>query len=294
MFKGCYKLKPGHFIEIRCDQTPLTVQCSRYWKPTIQLRDLAENEWVELLNEQLQATINRHMVADVPVSSFLSGGLDSSLISVMASRHTAKLSTFTIGTRQEDKNIEKMPEDEMYAARLAKQFSFDHTSIVIEPGIIDDLPKMVRILDEPIGDPAAINTYLICKQARERGVKVLLSGMGADEIFLGYRRQQALLYTARYQKLPGILRKPIGYGAGLLPVRINNRGIKSFRWLKRFMSFADLDIEKAYRRSYSYYDDEEYGELFKQDYSAEIEKLNRQHHAYFYEAAGADLENRMY
>ena len=124
-------------------------------------------------------------------------------------------------------------------------------------------------------------------------MKVLLSGMGADEIFLGYRRQQALLYTARYQKLPGIIRKPIGYGAGLLPVRINGRGIKSFRWLKRFMSFADLDIEKAYRRSYSYYDDEEYGELFKQDYSAEIEKLNRQHHAYFYEAASADLENRM-
>ena len=73
------------------------------------------------------------------------------------------------------------------------------------------LPKMVDILDEPIGDPAAINTYLMCQAARERGVKVILSGMGADELFGGYRKHLACLMASRYHRLPG--HRP-GPGAG--------------------------------------------------------------------------------
>lgn len=87
-----------------------------------------------------------------------------------------------------------MPDDEKYAQELANQFGFDHNVIEITPDIIRMLPDMVRTLDEPIGDPAAINTYIICKAAREKGVKVLLSGMGADEIFLDTAGRKLLFY----------------------------------------------------------------------------------------------------
>ncbi len=293
MFKDCDKLRPGHYVEIQCNRLPLQIEQRCYWEPNTELIERSEEEWAELLHEQLQATINRHMVADVPVSAFLSGGLDSSLISVLAARQTNQLSTFTIATREKDRDIEKMPDDEKYAAMVAKQFNFNHTEILIEPSIVNDLPRIVRMLDEPIGDPAAINTYLICKHARERGVKVLLSGMGADEIFLGYRRQQATLYVARYQQTPQFMRQSIGWGVRKLPVKINNSGIRATRWARRFLGFADLPIEKAYRRSYSYYDDADYMDLLNADFTSEVRKMNVQHAAIFFERKGMDLENRM-
>ena len=95
------------------------------------------------------------MVSDVPVCSFLSGGLDSSLISVMAAQHMDNLSTYTIATNPEDKKIEKMPEDEVYARKVAKQFGFNHNEIVIDSNIVRMLPEMVKTLDEPIGDPGS-------------------------------------------------------------------------------------------------------------------------------------------
>ena len=87
------------------------------------------------------------------------------------------------------------------------------------------LPKMVDILDEPIGDPAAINTFLMCQAARERGVKVILSGMGADELFGGYRKHLACLMASRYDRLPGAGARP-RRGRPSTPCRcpIGNRG----------------------------------------------------------------------
>src|SRR5258708_6453374 len=76
MFQGCEKLKPGHYLEIHCASEALRVESKRYWEPSPELKDRPEEEWCELLNVQLQATIDRHIVGDVPVSSFLSGGLD--------------------------------------------------------------------------------------------------------------------------------------------------------------------------------------------------------------------------
>ncbi len=138
-----------------------------YW----QLREtsdyqLSEEEIIQKVDASLRESIERHMIADVPVSCFLSGGLDSSLIAVLASKHIEKLSTYTIATTEEDKKAEQMPEDEMYARKLSQQFSFDHHEITIDSNIVDDLKSMVYTLDEPIGDPAAINTFLICKEAR--------------------------------------------------------------------------------------------------------------------------------
>jgi asparagine synthase (glutamine-hydrolysing) len=281
MFEGCSKLPPAHFLQLDLSGSSLLPTIKEYWKLDTNVVRQDEKATIEALTQCLEASVRRHMIADVPVSSFLSGGLDSSLISVMAAKTGVNLSTYTIGTTEEDKKVEKMPADEKYARLVARQFHFDHHEIVVKADIINDLPRMVYMLDEPIGDPAALNTYLICKSARERGVKVLLSGMGADELFFGYRRQQATLLASRYQRVPPFLRRPLEAIAGVLPVKAFGKGIRIVRWLKRFLSFAELSPEEAYMRSYSYYDGKELQELFVADIRTSYGTLREQHKQFY-------------
>lgn len=293
MFTGCFKLPPAHYMIINTLDPSVQPQIKRYWHLNTTIAHSDEKETVEALATYLEASVERHMIADVPVSSFLSGGLDSSLISVITARKVSRLSTYTIGTSEKDKKIEKMPADEKYARMLANEFNFDHHEIQLEADIVNDLPKMVYMLDEPIGDPAALNTYLICKAARDKGVKVLLSGMGADEIFFGYRRQKATLLTSAYQRVPSVIRKLIGFSSALLPVKAFGKGIKTSRWLKRFLSFAGLPVEEAYMRSYSYYNQTELRELFKEDTGNAYQKLREQHNHIFSQAYAGDPINQM-
>ena len=192
-----------------------------------------------------------------------------------------------------DKKIEQMPDDEKYANIVAGIFNLDHNVIKISANILDELPSMVRALDEPIGDPAAINTYLICKAAREKGVKVLLSGMGADEIFFGYRRQKATLMAVRYNKLPNFVKKASALLVKNLPVKLFGKGFKLGRWAKRFISFATLPVDEAYMRSYSYYDTKELNELLKSDYLPAIEEIKQEHKMLFNSKYKGDLINQI-
>jgi asparagine synthase (glutamine-hydrolysing) len=174
-----------------------------------------------------------------------------------------------------------MPDDEKFANELANSFDFNHNVIKISPDILHDLPKIVRTLDEPIGDPAAINTYLICNAARKKGVKVLLSGMGADEIFFGYRRQKATLMALRFNKLPGVIKLLIIKTVDLMPVRVFGHGFRFGRWAKRFIGFSNMPIGQAYMRSYSYYDSQELKELLTPAYWSAIDLINDEHQSIF-------------
>ena len=281
MFTGCHKLAPAHYMIINTTDPAASQAPSCYWRLEARVKYRDEKEVLPQLSECLRDSIHRHMVADVPVSSFLSGGLDSSLISAIAREVNPHLSTYTIATNAEDKKVERMPDDEKYARSLAQQFGFDHHEIVLQSDIVKDLPAIVYTLDEPIGDPAAINTYLICKAARAKGVKVLLSGMGADEIFFGYRRQKATLMTARYRRFPQVLRKLTQAIVKILPVKYAGKGIRITRWARRFLSFAELPVEEAYMQSYSYYNGAELGKLFINDVSAPYARLREQHSRLF-------------
>ena len=163
------------------------------------------------LGQVIEESVTAHLVADVPVSSFLSGGLDSSIITVLAHRAAQEIDAYTITFRPEDQRLEAMPDDAVYARKVAAQFGIKLHEIEISPDIVDLLPRMVDALDEPIGDPAAINTLLMCQAARERGVKVILSGMGADELFGGYRKHLACLMASRYGRLPGPARAAVRF-----------------------------------------------------------------------------------
>lgn len=280
MFDGCFKLPPAHYMIYNGDGLKLV----KYWdlkdsgvvKTSSNTTSMADD-----IANTIELSVKRHMVADVPVSCFLSGGLDSSLISVLAKKSNEHLSTYTIGTDDRDKKAESMPDDEKYADLLAREFEFDHHVIKISPDIIKDLPHMVKCLDEPIGDPAAINTYLICKAAKEKGVKVLLSGMGADEIFFGYRRQKATLMALRFNRLPKPFKYLVLKMVNLLPVKISGKGFKFGRWAKRFMSFATMPLNQAYMRSYSYYDTNQLKDLLNNKYWPGVEAINKEHEEIF-------------
>ena len=128
---------------------------------------------------------------------------------------------------------------------------------------------MVDILDEPIGDPAAINTLLMCEAARDAGVKVLLSGMGADELFGGYRKHLACLLAERYRRLPGpAVRRGRADRACRLPVAVRRPRPAHGRWAQRFLTFAELPEEEAFRRSYTLYDRDELAGLLDPDLAA--------------------------
>lgn len=292
MFKGCQKLPPAHYLTYTKKEG---IKITQYWEleDNSTGAEKSENDVIKEVENMIEESVNRHMVADVPVSSFLSGGLDSSLIAVLAKKKNNQLSTYTISTSKKDKKIEQMPDDEKYANIVADNFHFDHNVIQISPDILSEFPKMVCTLDEPIGDPAAINTYLICKAAREKGVKVLLSGMGADEIFFGYRRQKATLMAIRYNKLPGFIKKTNSLLVNKLPVKLFGKGFKFGRWAKRFLSFATLPTDEAYMRSYSYYDSKELKELLKNEYSPAVDILNNEHKALFNSKYNGDVINQI-
>lgn len=293
MFMGCHKLPPAHYIVLKKNK-PL--QIAKYWELSdteLNAETLTEQQLAKDVFELIHDSVEKHMIADVPVATFLSGGLDSSLISAIAKEYASKLTTYTIGTSKNDQRVEQMPEDEKYARMLADKLGFDHHEIVIEASIIDMLPKMVRFLDEPIGDPAALNTFLICDSARKNGLKVLLSGMGADEIFFGYRRHKATMLALKYQKIPKPVRKVISSVVNMMPVKLGRRGLKYTRWAKRFISFADLPLEESYRRSYSYYDKNELQQLLKNNADSSIESVYSNHRNIFYSKFKNDPINRI-
>ncbi|HVT69374.1 MAG TPA: asparagine synthase C-terminal domain-containing protein, partial [Trebonia sp.] len=163
----------------------------------------------------------------------------------------------------------------------------------LSPDVAEMLPRMVDILDEPIGDPAAINTLLMCDAARDNGVKVILSGMGADELFGGYRKHLACLLASRYRRLPAAVRVPARAAVNALPVSVGDRGLRYPRWAKRFMTFADLPEEARFRRSYTMYDADGLTALAGPDLAGTVADVIGEHAAIYDDNALDDEVNRM-
>ncbi len=292
VYKEVQKLQPGTWLEISPGQDP---RVHTYYDASVELTRPIENPvQAAELRGILEESVRAHLIADVPVSVFLSGGLDSSLITMLANRDIEDLDAYTIAFRAEDQAMESMPDDLYYARMLASENNITLNEIEISPDIADTLPQMTRILDEPIGDVAAINAWLICKEAREAGVKVLLSGMGADEIFGGYRKHYANLLAAQYRRVPSVMRNNmVGPVVDKLPVAGRKRGYVSVRWAKRFLSFAELPEEAAFRRSYTHYAPEELQALISPELGGCVDQLVREHAEIYSEGPADDHVNRM-
>jgi asparagine synthase (glutamine-hydrolysing) len=263
-----------------------------YWRIAEVAREAAEGPVIDL-GPVIEESVAAHLVSDVPVSSFLSGGLDSSIVTVLAHQAAQQIDAYTITFRPEDQRLEAMPDDAVYARKVAARFGVDLHEIEISPDIVSLLPRMVDALDEPIGDPAAINTLLMCEAARERGVKVILSGMGADELFGGYRKHLACLMAGRYRRLPGAARAGVRSAVNRLPVSFHGRGLRYARFAKRFLTFAELPEEPRFRRSYTLYDADELAALVGPDLTGYVNQVIEDHSTIYHDNALDDEVNRM-
>ena len=236
-FKDISKLEAGHFFTLKNG----IFKIEKYWDIYPKEEHIPYQEAFEELDYLLNESIKLQMISDVPIGALLSGGLDSSIISVLMQKNMSQpLNTFTIKFKKDDLKRQGNVDDSLYAKKLADRFGFHHHEITIEPDIVDLLPKIVWHLDEPIADPAAINTYLISKEAKNNGIKVLLSGMGADEFFSGYRSHLACLKADSFQKIPGFIRNGLEYLFKNIPESNSNRNYKYIRWAKVFLKTASL------------------------------------------------------
>src|SRR5262245_61942987 len=173
-----HKLPPGHFLRVRADQKP---ELERYFRPRVE-SDQASNpcDFEEELLATLEEVTAQHLIADVPVGLLLSGGLDSSLISALAARRMT-VRTFSMGF------AESNLDERAHARGVARHIGSEHEEILITPrDVSDGLEGTIACFDDLFADWGTISTRLLYKKCRERGIKVVLVGEGADELFGGY------------------------------------------------------------------------------------------------------------
>jgi asparagine synthase (glutamine-hydrolysing) len=259
-FIGVHKLPPAHVLRWRDGRSTV----GRWWDIPDDGTPLSRGEAASQLSELLPDAVTLQMTSDVPVGALLSGGLDSTIIVALMSREVREpVRTISIRFRKEDQPFEAMPDDDCFARSVARRYGCRHTELEISPRVVDLLPSAVWHLDEPIFDPAAINTMLIAKEARAHGVTVLLSGMGADEVFGGYRKYLACLLAERYQRrVPSLARGAVERASAHLPVATAHGGLRHLRWLRRFFTFASLPQTERFLASDLSLAPAEYRELF--------------------------------
>jgi len=287
--RGVEKLAPGAWAEFRPDGTSTVTS---YWDIAEVAAEAAAGPPADL-RAVINESVDVHLVSDVPVSSFLSGGLDSSIVTVLAKQADSAVDAYTIVFRPEDHRLEAMPDDAIYARKVAARFGIELHEIEASPKVAELLPRIVDVLDEPVGDPAAINTLLMCEAARDAGVKVVLSGMGADELFGGYRKHLACLLAARYRQVPSVVRGSVRRMAEHVPVVAGGRGLRYARWTKRFLTFCELPEAAAFRRSYTLYDPPELAALLSPDLRSCVADVVAEHDAIYADTSLTDPVDRM-
>jgi len=237
IFNNCQKLLPGHTVRVNKNGAKV----SRYYDPrTAKNESVRSKDHNNDLRELLDRSVERRLVSDVPLGSFLSGGVDSSIIASIASKKVKGFKTFSIGFPDHSKYDESR-----YAEEVAKHIGSDHTSFHIrEDDLKNEFFNVIDQLDEPFADSSAIPVYVLSKETRKH-VTVALSGDGADEVFSGYNK-----HLAEYKISKG--------GLGVAGIRAfgpvwkalkGSRGSKSgdlFRKLDRFASSASLEPKERY------------------------------------------------
>lgn len=182
-----------------------SVRIDRYWRlsyrPKQGPKDVAE--FGEAVREAVRRATRRRLISDVPLGAFLSGGIDSSaVVAAMAEASPEPVKTFSIGFVTSRSEFNELP----YARVVAKMFGTDHHEEMVEPDVVEMLPRVVRAFGEPFADPTALPTFRLSELTR-RHVTVALTGDGGDEAFAGYDRYAANLLLARFDRLPRSLRR---------------------------------------------------------------------------------------
>ena len=238
-FRDIHMLEPAAWLAV--DRAG-SVKSGRYWQlPALAPPDPAANSatYTGELREQLETAVKLRLVSDVPLGSFLSGGLDSSLIAaLMRAGSNADVATFSIGFEGDDSFDETL-----YAEQVARHLGTQHTAFRVKADAMELLPELVWHHDQPFADSSAIPTYLVSKLTREHAT-VALTGDGGDELFAGYER----FYAAELMRRLGFVPAALMRGAGNL-LRLLPEGTGYYNPVKRARRFAraaSLPLAQAY------------------------------------------------
>ena len=285
MFRGMRKLPPATLLVVEDGR----VDERRYWRPPSDVDPhRSETEWAASVRESMEQSVHRQMVSDVPIGAFLSGGIDSSAVVAFMSAHSDRpVKTYSIGF--EGDGAEAYYNELPYARRIAQKFRTDHHEILVRPDVVSLLPKLLWHMDEPIADTAFITTYLVSEFAR-RDVTVILSGVGGDELFGGYRRYLGNHYQARFDRLPATLRRAALALGEKLPSDRHSPLLNSARLAKAFLASAGLPLDKRYRSYVEVFSHREAGGLLCEPPPDSYDPLA----AAFDGATSSDALNRMF
>ncbi len=284
-FKGVYQLAPGHWMKI----SKLGVKIQEYWDvPLGETIDLGEDEACRKIMELFHRSMERRLIADVPIGTYLSGGLDSSaLVWLMKEHKHETVKTFSVGFDHPD--YDETP----YAREVAKYFGTDHYEVHCKADdVLQLLPKVVWHADNLLGDQAALPLYMVSKLAKKH-VTVCLSGDGGDEVFIGYPTFHADRYHRYYQQIPEFIRRGIIQPAvEMIPASANK---VAFEYkIKKFVEVGIFSPEKAHYWWRTIYRDEEKMHLLTPQALSEVQSMDSYplYGEYFTKAFKADEVNR--
>lgn len=240
IFRAVRALPPAH--SMTCEDGRVSMR--RFWEFRPESgRYRTRGEAVEEIQAALKDSVQAMLVADVPVGLFLSGGMDStSILAMMARRTEGPVRTFSIGFGAQERHW-----DELGAARgVASHFETDHREFLVEPDVVELLPKVVSHFDQPFANPTAVILYLLSRETA-RHVKVALAGTGGDEMFGGYPRYAGVLLYRRYRRLPLFVRRGVAELARHLG-RDAMDGRLGPQRARRFLEGGALSSEECYVR----------------------------------------------
>ena len=284
IFRGVRKLPPATLLA--AEGGMVAQRC--YWRmPSDVDVQPSEEEWVARVRARIEESVRMQMVSDVPIGAFLSGGIDSSaVVAFMAAHSDRPVKTYAIGFG--GGTAETYYNELPYARQVAQLFGTDHHEIVVRPDVVSLLPSLLWHMDEPVADTAFITTYLVSQFAR-RDVTVILSGVGGDELFGGYRRYLGGHYQAQFNRLPRGLRRAASALGERLPSDRHSPLLNALRFAKGFLSTAGLPLEERYRSYVEVFADDVVAELLHAPCGSDDDPIA----AAFRSAPGADELNRM-
>lgn len=239
MIKNVHKLEPGNYII--ADKTGIIIK-SYYKIPNAPISENYDDYKTasKKLRDLLDAAVERRLMSDVPLGCFLSGGIDSTIITALASGHTKHLNTFSIGFKDEE-----FFDETSFAEIVAKRYKTNHTTFKISnDDLLNNLTEMLDYLDEPFADSSALAVNLLSKLTRTK-VTVALSGDGADEIFAGYNKHAAH-FNASYARAKEKIAAAMNPLWKVVPKSRNSKVSNFARQLDRFATGFKLSPDERY------------------------------------------------
>ncbi len=268
-FKSIKKLNAGHMLI--CSKGTFTER--EFWDLNISStsdENLSEDEIIDLLIDELKMVLHRQTRSDVPIGIFLSGGIDSSLItSVAAEKCNLKLNAFTIGYNEESYN--ELDNANIITNKLGIPLN---ELILSESNIFEEIEHIMSFLDEPLFDYSSIPIYFVSKFARTK-VKTVVGGEGGDELFGGYQTHYLYKITDLYRKIPKVFRNGIKSIVNKLPE--SHSYLSTPYKLKRFTYGADFPYDQAHYRWKVLFDADEKKELLSNDFLLSVSDLEPFH-----------------